>query len=76
MALPNISKPTLGKKAASLGQHNWLVASMACGINLHPLPGIQDVVCNLYMLIHSLEGYRCGLCLDKDSLIKLAEQTD
>ncbi|KAI5194724.1 Interferon-Inducible Gtpase 5 [Manis pentadactyla] len=70
------SEPTLEKKAASLRQRIWLVASMACGINLHPVMGIQDVVCNLYMLIRSLEGYRRSLGLDKDSLVKLAEQTD
>ncbi|XP_066122791.1 interferon-inducible GTPase 5-like [Saccopteryx bilineata] len=75
VALPNVSKPTIEKKAASLQQHIWLVATVACGINPSPVPGVQDMACNLYPLIHSLEGYRRSLGLDEDSLVTLAEQT-
>ncbi|XP_037008179.1 interferon-inducible GTPase 5-like [Artibeus jamaicensis] len=74
VALPNISKSILEKKAASLRQHIWLVAAVACGIDPSPVPGVQDVACDLYRLIHSLEGYRRSFGLDKDSLGKLAEQ--
>lgn len=75
VALPNISKSILDKKAASLQQHIWLVATVACGINPSPVPGVQDVACDLHRLMHALEGYRRSFGLDKDSLIKLAEQT-
>lgn len=75
LAMPNISKPILEKKAASLRQHIWLVATVACGVNPSPVPGIQDVACDLYVLIKSLEGYRRSFGLDKDSLVTLAEQT-
>ncbi|XP_045701040.1 interferon-inducible GTPase 5-like [Phyllostomus hastatus] len=75
VALPNISKPILEKKAASLRQLIWLVATVACGINPSPVPGVKDVACDLYRLIHSLEGYRRSFGLDKDSLGRLAEQT-
>ncbi|KAF6078104.1 hypothetical protein HJG60_009025 [Phyllostomus discolor] len=75
VALPNISKPILEKKAASLRQLIWLVAAVACGINPSPVPGVKDVACDLYRLIHSLEGYRRSFGLDKDSLRRLAEQT-
>ncbi|CAK7300004.1 Interferon-inducible GTPase 5 [Vulpes lagopus] len=75
LAMPNISKPILEQKAASLQQHFWLVATVACGVNPSPVPVVQDVVCDLCMLINSLEGYFCSFGLDKDSLIMLAEQT-
>lgn len=75
VALPNISKPILEKKAASLQQHIWLVATVACGINPTPVSGIQDVACDLHRLIRSLEGYRHSFGLDKASLVKLAERT-
>lgn len=75
LAVPNISKPILEKKAASLRQHIWLVATVACGINPSPVPGVRDVACDLYMLVDSLEGYRRSFGLDKDSLVTLAEQT-
>ncbi|XP_054444357.1 interferon-inducible GTPase 5-like [Pteronotus mesoamericanus] len=75
VALPSISKPILEKKAASLRQHIWLVATVACGINPSPVPGVRDVACDLYRLIRSLEGYRRSFGLDRDSLGKLAEQT-
>lgn len=74
-ALPNISRPILDKKAALLRQHIWLVATVACGVNPSPVPGVQDVACDLYRLIHSMEGYRSNLGLDEDSLVKLAEWT-
>lgn len=75
MALPNLSKSILEKKAASLRQHIWLEATVACGINPSPVPGVQDVACDLYRLIQSLEGYRRSFGLEEDSLMKLAEQT-
>lgn len=75
VALPNISKPILEKKAASLQQLIWLVAAVACGINPSPVPGVKDVACDLHRLIHALEGYRRSFGLDKDCLGKLAEQT-
>lgn len=75
VALPNISKAILAKKEASLRQHIWLVATVACGINSSPVPGVQDVACDLYRLIHALEGYYHSFGLDEDSLVKLAEQT-
>ncbi|XP_039105377.1 interferon-inducible GTPase 5-like [Hyaena hyaena] len=75
LAVPNISKPILEKKAASLRQHIWLVATVACGVNPSPVPGVQDVACDLYVLIKSLEGYHRSFGLDKDSLVTLAEQT-
>ncbi|XP_059006962.1 interferon-inducible GTPase 5-like [Mustela lutreola] len=74
-ALPNVSKPILEKKAASLRQHIWLVAAVASGINPSPVPGVRDVACDLHMLINSLQGYRCSFGLDKDSLVTLAGQT-
>ncbi|XP_008156646.2 interferon-inducible GTPase 5-like [Eptesicus fuscus] len=75
VALPNISKAILAKKEASLRQHIWLVATVACGINSSPVPGVQDVACDLNRLIHALEGYYHSFGLDEDSLVKLAEQT-
>ncbi|CAD7692547.1 unnamed protein product [Nyctereutes procyonoides] len=75
LAMPNISKPILEQKAASLQQHLWLVATVACGVNPSPVPVVQDVVCDPCMLINSLEGYCHSFGLDKDSLIMLAEQT-
>lgn len=75
LAMPNISKPILEKKAASLRQHIWLVAAVACGVNPSPVPGVQDVACDLYVLINSLEGYRRSFGLDQDSLVMLAGQT-
>lgn len=75
VALPNVSMPILEKKAASLQQHIWLVATVACGVNPTPVPGVQDVACDLYRLIRSLEGYRHSFGLDKASLVKLAEGT-
>lgn len=74
-ALPNVSKPILEKKAASLRQHIWLVAAVASGINPSPVPGVRDVACDLHMLIDSLQSYRCSFGLDKDSLVTLAGQT-
>ncbi|XP_037372629.1 interferon-inducible GTPase 5-like [Talpa occidentalis] len=74
MALPNISEAILEKKAASLRHHIWLVAMVACGINPSPVPGVEDVVCNLTTLTRSLQGYDYSFGLDKDSLVKLAEQ--
>nr|XP_012420603.1 PREDICTED: interferon-inducible GTPase 5-like [Odobenus rosmarus divergens] len=75
LAMPTISKPILEKKAASLQQHIWLVAAVACGVNPSPVPGVQDVACDLHMLINSLEGYRRSFGLDKDSLVTLVGQT-
>ncbi|XP_027943676.1 interferon-inducible GTPase 5-like [Eumetopias jubatus] len=74
LAMPTISKPILEKKAASLQQHIWLVAAVACGVNPSPVPGVQDVACDLHMLINCLEGYRRSFGLDKDSLVTLAGQ--
>ncbi|XP_003997789.1 interferon-inducible GTPase 5-like [Felis catus] len=74
LAVPNVSKPILEKKAASLRQHIWLVATVACGVNPSPVPGVREVACDLYVLISSLEGYRRSLGLDEDSLVRLAEQ--
>ncbi|EPQ20464.1 Interferon-inducible GTPase 5 [Myotis brandtii] len=75
VALPNLSEAILEKKASSLRQHIWLVATVACGINSSPVPGVQDVACDLYRLIHALEGYYHSFGLDEDSLVKLAAQT-
>lgn len=75
VALPNVSKPTLERKAASLRQHTWLVATVACGANPRPMPGLPEVACDLYMLTRALEGYRHSFGLDGGSLIRLAEQT-
>uniref|UniRef100_G1PEC8 Immunity related GTPase cinema n=1 Tax=Myotis lucifugus TaxID=59463 RepID=G1PEC8_MYOLU len=72
VALPNLSEAILEKKASSLRQHIWLVATVACGINSSPVPGVQDVACDLYRLIHALEGYYHSFGLDEDSLVKLA----
>uniref|UniRef100_A0A8C6DV21 IRG-type G domain-containing protein n=1 Tax=Moschus moschiferus TaxID=68415 RepID=A0A8C6DV21_MOSMO len=74
VALP-VSKPTLERKAASLRQHIWLVATVACGANPRPMPGLPEVTCDLYMLIRALEGYRHSFGLDRASLVRLAEQT-
>ncbi|XP_010850980.1 PREDICTED: interferon-inducible GTPase 5-like [Bison bison bison] len=63
VALPNVSKPTLERKAASLRQHTW------------PVPGLPEVACDLYMLTRALEGYRHSFGLDGGSLVRLAEQT-
>ncbi|KAF5921299.1 hypothetical protein HPG69_009196 [Diceros bicornis minor] len=68
MALPNTSKPILERKAASLRRHIWLVATVARGVNLGPVLGVQDVACGLYALMHSLEDYRLSFGLDKDAL--------
>ena len=43
VALPNVSKPMLERKAASLRQHIWLVAMVACGANPSPVPGVPEV---------------------------------
>nr|XP_035963256.1 interferon-inducible GTPase 5-like [Halichoerus grypus] len=75
LAMPSVSEPVLERKAASLRQLIWLVAAVACGVNPSPVPGVQDVVCDLHMLIDSLEGYRRSFGLDKDSLVTLAGQT-
>ncbi|XP_057566863.1 interferon-inducible GTPase 5-like [Hippopotamus amphibius kiboko] len=75
VALPNVSKPTLERKVASLRQHVWLVATVACGANPSPVPGVPEVACDLHTLARSLEGYRRSFGLDKGSLIRLAEQT-
>lgn len=75
VALPNISTAILEKKEASLRQHIWLVAAVACGINASPVPGVQDVACDLHRLVHALEGYHHSFGLDEDSLMKLSEQT-
>uniref|UniRef100_A0A8C3YER2 IRG-type G domain-containing protein n=1 Tax=Catagonus wagneri TaxID=51154 RepID=A0A8C3YER2_9CETA len=75
VALPNVSKLTLQRKAASLRQHIWLVATVACGANPSPVPGVPEVACDLYVLTHSLEGYLRSLGLDQPSLLKLVEQT-
>lgn len=75
VALPNVSKPTLERKAASLRQHIWLVATVACGANPRPVPGLPEVACDLYMLTRALEGYRHSFGLDGGSLVRLAEQT-
>uniref|UniRef100_A0A8D0NPN5 IRG-type G domain-containing protein n=1 Tax=Sus scrofa TaxID=9823 RepID=A0A8D0NPN5_PIG len=75
MALPNVSKPTLERKAASLRKHIWLVATVACGANPSPVPGVPEVACDLFLLTHSLEGYRHSLGLDQHSLIRLAGHT-
>ncbi|XP_020748873.2 interferon-inducible GTPase 5-like [Odocoileus virginianus] len=75
VALPNVSKPTLERKAASLRQHIWLVATVACGANPRPVPGLPEVMCDLYMLTQALEGYRHSFGLDGGSLVRLAEQT-
>ena len=75
VALPNVSKPTLERKAASLRQHTWLVAMVACRANPRPVPGLPEVACDLYMLTRALEGYRHSFGLDGGSLVRLAEQT-
>lgn len=75
LAMPAISEPVLERKAASLWQLIWLVAAVACGVNPSPMPGVQDVACDLHILIDSLEGYRRSFSLDKDSLVTLAGQT-
>ncbi|CAK6437160.1 unnamed protein product [Pipistrellus nathusii] len=75
VALPAICKAILEKKEASLRKHVWLVAAVACGINPSPVPGVQDVACDLDRLTHALEGYHHSFGLDEDSLVKLAEQT-
>lgn len=75
MALPNISNAILEKKVSSLQQHIWLVATVACGINSSPVPGVENVACDLYRLVHTLEGYYHSFGLDEDSLLKLVEQT-
>lgn len=75
VALPNVSKPTLEWKAASLRQHIWLVATVACGANPRPVPGLPEVTCDLYVLIRALEGYRHSFGLDGGSLVRLVEQT-
>ena len=75
VALPNVSKPTLERKAASLRQHTWLVATVACRANPRPVPGLPEVACDLYMLTRALEGYRHSFGLDRGSLVRLAEQT-
>ncbi|KAM9048263.1 LOW QUALITY PROTEIN: interferon-inducible GTPase 5-like [Megaptera novaeangliae] len=62
VALPNVSKPMLERKAASLRQHIWLVAMVACGANPSPVPGVPEVACDLFGL-------------DEGSLVRLAEQT-
>ncbi|XP_006732067.1 interferon-inducible GTPase 5 [Leptonychotes weddellii] len=75
LAMPAVSEPVLERKAASLRQLIWLVAAVACGVNPSPVPGVQDVACDLHRLIDSLEGYRRSFGLDKDSLVTLAGQT-
>lgn len=64
VAMPNVSKNILEKKAAVLRQHIWLVALVACSINQGPVPGVKDVACDLAMLTRCLQGYRSCLGLD------------
>ncbi|KAB0388933.1 hypothetical protein E2I00_010164 [Balaenoptera physalus] len=66
VALPNVSKPMLERKAASLRQHIWLVAMVACGANPSPVPG-WPATCT-HTLTSSLEGYRRSFGLDEGSL--------
>ncbi|XP_045748127.1 interferon-inducible GTPase 5-like [Mirounga angustirostris] len=75
LAMPAVSEPVLERKAASLWQLIWLVAAVACGVNPSPVPGVQDVACDLHMLIDSLEGDRRSFGLDRDSLVTLVGQT-
>ncbi|XP_034842371.1 interferon-inducible GTPase 5-like [Mirounga leonina] len=75
LAMPAVSEPVLERKAASLRQLIWLVAAVACGVNPSPVPGVQDVACDLHMLIDSLEGDRRSFGLDRDSLVTLVGQT-
>lgn len=73
VAPPSTSKPVLAKEASPLG-HIWLVATVACGVNLSPMLGAQDMGCDLHTLIHSLEGCRHSFGLD-DCPVKRAEWT-
>ncbi|XP_043849860.1 interferon-inducible GTPase 5-like [Dromiciops gliroides] len=75
VALPNVSQPILEKKATSLLQHVWLVATVACTVNAQPVPGLPKVSCDLGLLMHSLASYRRSFGLDSASLYRLAERT-
>ncbi|NIG61117.1 immunity-related GTPase family, cinema [Pontoporia blainvillei] len=56
VALPNVSKPMLERKAASLRQHIWLVAMVAFGADPSPVTGVPEVACDLYTHAHPLPG--------------------
>uniref|UniRef100_A0A452VE81 Immunity related GTPase cinema n=1 Tax=Ursus maritimus TaxID=29073 RepID=A0A452VE81_URSMA len=66
LSLPDISLEALQKKKDMLQEQVLKTALVS---------GVQDVACDLYVLINSLEGYRRSFGLDQDSLVMLAGQT-
>ncbi|KAM9034728.1 interferon-inducible GTPase 5 [Sarcophilus harrisii] len=75
LALPNVSNAVLEKKAGSMLQHIWLVATVACTVNPLPVPGVPEVACDLGLLVRALSGYRRGLGLEAGGLQRLAQRT-
>ncbi|XP_068944324.1 interferon-inducible GTPase 5-like [Petaurus breviceps papuanus] len=75
VALPNVSQFILEKKAISMLQHVWLVATVACTLDVKPVPGVPEVACDLDLLMRSLASYRRSFGLESATLYKLAERT-
>lgn len=75
VALPNVSQPILEKKAASMLQHVWLVATVACTLNIQIVPGVPEVACDIGLLMNTMTTYRRSFGLESTSLYSLAQRT-
>ncbi|XP_072463926.1 interferon-inducible GTPase 5-like isoform X2 [Notamacropus eugenii] len=75
VALPNVSQPILEKKAASMLQHVWLVATVACTLNIQIVPGVTEVACDIGLLMNTMATYRRSFGLESASLYRLAQRT-
>ncbi|XP_007444240.1 interferon-inducible GTPase 5-like [Python bivittatus] len=75
LATPNISHRILEKKKNVMIEHLWLVAVVACGIQTEAIPNIS-VVCDVDLLVRTMQGYCISFGLEEDSLRRTAEHVE
>ncbi|XP_069057364.1 interferon-inducible GTPase 5-like [Pleurodeles waltl] len=74
LSLPNVSLTILEKKRTVLRKQIWKYATVSCAVSALPIPGLS-VVCDIAILVRSLEGYCKAFGLDRTSLEQLAAKT-
>ncbi|XP_078507221.1 interferon-inducible GTPase 5-like [Lissotriton helveticus] len=74
LSLPNVSVAILEKKRTALRRQIWKFATVSCAVSAIPIPGLS-VVCDVAILVRSLEGYCKTFGLDGTSLEQLAAKT-